>query len=78
MSEESDKKILEEHKGLVEEYERERNLEEYWEEEEKYKNSLNPKLDAMMSKLNRIEKKQKSLEWTLSICFIVILIIYLN
>ena len=75
MSEESDKKILEDHKELVEEYERERTREEYWEEEESYKNSLEPKLDSIIYKLERIEKRQKSLEWYLGFTLLVILII---
>jgi len=75
MSEESDKKILEDHKELVEEYEREKAREEYWEEEESYKNSLEPKLDSIIYKLERIEKRQKSLEWYLGFTLLVILII---
>jgi len=78
MSEESDKKILEDHKELVEEGERERALEEYWEEEERYKNSLEPKLDSIIYKLERIEKRQKSHEWYLGFMLLVIFIILID
>jgi|TARA_Y100000294_G_scaffold25015_1_gene21312 hypothetical protein len=78
MSEESDKKILEDHKELVEEYEKEKAIEEYWEEEERYKNSLEPKLDSIINIVEGIKKRQKSFEWGISFILLVIFIILVD
>ncbi len=78
MSEESYKKILEDHKELVEEYEKEKAIEEYWEEEERYKNSLEPKLDSIINIVEGIKKRQKSFEWGMSFILLVIFIILVD
>jgi hypothetical protein len=78
MSKESDKKIPEEYKELVEEHEREVALEEYLEEEERYKNSLEPKLDSIINIVEGIKKRQKSFEWGMSFILFVIFIILID
>ena len=71
-------KIPEEYKELAEEYEREVAREEYWKEEERYKNSLEPKLDSILDIVKGIHKKQKTLERFLSFSLFIIIVILID